>query len=99
MASNEAKDLAMRALNLAARQTPGDTLFAFDLAESLDDHHDIEVHAEYIERQSGPLGGVSTRIPITYTDMIGRTHCIMVQAYCDSNIREAFQRLGLLEED
>lgn len=91
------RELAARALRMAIRTTPGDMLFGFALAEELDETEGMDVHHEFIVRARGPLGGFSTRIPVTFTDMLGRKHNIMVQAYCDAAIDDAFKKLGITE--
>lgn len=82
---------------IARRGEPAHKLFAVELAEHLNTLGDgvVKVHDTEIRVLRGPLGGISTRVPITWYDEDDRKHNIMITIYADGNIDEFFERRGI----
>jgi hypothetical protein len=101
--NSERLDRLERLAARAQRSKPAHLRFVEELVDTIGPngrplanfHERIEVHDMHIATQRGPLGGISTRLPITWIDEFGRSHFIMVQVYSDGNIDDAFERMGI----
>jgi hypothetical protein len=92
----ELQERVARLERQAKRNMPVHARFADALAEALTGNDEnIDVVLKAIRTQRGPLGGISTRVPMLWVDEGGEEHHIMVQIYADTNIERAFEEITL----